>query len=102
MLTGFLVIFLVKLANELLEDRAHGMVVDAARTKIDFRVEKLFDECAKRVGFGKAWDAIAKLEIDQDVLNVGGEAVQIVQEILLELLLAAARLRSRKVNLDVL
>jgi hypothetical protein len=77
-LTGFFVVFLVELADQFFEDGAHGVVVDAARAEIDFRVEKLFDQRAEGVGFGKARDSIAKLEIDQDVLDVGGETFQVV------------------------
>ncbi len=59
-------------------------------TEVNVGIEKLVDQRAEGVGFGQARHTVAELEIGEDVLNVGGEAVEVIQEILLKLLLAAA------------
>jgi hypothetical protein len=49
-LAGLLVVFLVELADQLLEDGAHRVVVDAGRGEVDFGVEELGNQRAERVG----------------------------------------------------
>ena len=108
-LTGLFVVFLVEPPNQLLEDRAHGVVVetwmldgtvtveDRLGTKIDIRGEKLFDQRPERVSLGKAWDLIAKFEIVEDFLHVRREAVEIGFKVCLQLLLAAHGSADREV-----
>ena len=52
-LARLLVVLLVELADQLLEDRAHRVVVDAGRREVDVRVEELVDQRADRVGLGQ-------------------------------------------------
>ena len=82
-LAGFFVVFLVEAAHQLLEDGAHGVVIEARqahaavaaqdglRAQVDRGVEELLDERAQGVGFGQAGDLIAELEIVDDLLHVG-------------------------------
>ena len=80
-LARFFVVVLVEAADEFFEHRAHGMVIEAGHftdrkwADVDVLIEELLDEHAERVGFGEAWDLIAKLEVGQDVLHIGREAV---------------------------
>jgi hypothetical protein len=90
-LAGLLVVVLVELADEFLEDGAHRMVVDARGREVDVRVEELVDQRAERVRLGERGQLVAELEVLQDVLDVGREAVEIVLEVGEQLLLAAAR-----------
>jgi hypothetical protein len=81
-LAGLLVILLVELADQLFEDRAHGVVVegglpdgavavrDRGRAEVDVGVEELRDEGAERVGLGEGGELVAELEVLQDVLDV--------------------------------
>jgi hypothetical protein len=89
--TRLLVVFFVELADQLLEDCAHRVVVDACRREVDVGVEELVDQCADRVGLGEGCELVAKLEVLEDVLDVGREPVEVVLEIGKQLLLAAAR-----------
>jgi hypothetical protein len=87
---GFFVVFLVELADEFFEDGAHGVVVDAGGAEVDVRIEEFVDEGAERVGFGEGGELVTEFEVFDDFLDVGGEAVEVVFEILQELLLAGA------------
>ena len=87
-----LVVFLVELADQLLEDRAHRVVVDAGRREVDVGIEELVDQRADGVGLGEGCELVAELEVVEDVLDVGREAVEVVLEIGEQLLLAAAGL----------
>ena len=89
-LAGFFVVVLVELAHQLLEHRAHGVVVDARRGQVDFGVEELVDERADGVVFRERRELVAELEVLEDVLHVRRKAVQVVFEVGQELLLAAA------------
>ena len=95
---GLLVVLLVEAADEFLEDRAHAMVVEAGqvagglRAEVDVLVEELLDELAQGVGLGEARDLVAELEVVEDVLHVGREAVEVGLEVVLELLLGGAGL----------
>ena len=90
-LACFLVVLLVELADQLLEDRAHRVVVDAGRREVDLGVEELVDQRADRVGLRERRELVAELEVVEDVLDVRREAVEVVLEVGQELLLAAAR-----------
>ncbi|GBD25431.1 hypothetical protein HRbin30_00750 [bacterium HR30] len=97
-LTCFLVVFFVEAAHQFLEDRTHGVIVEAGqsdssvaiehglRAQVDGRVEKLLDERAQGIGFGKTGDLVAELEVVDDFLHVGREAVEISAKIGLQLL----------------
>ena len=89
-LAGFLVVVLVELADQFLEDRAHRVVVDACRGEVDVGIEELVDQRADGVGLGEGGELVAELEVLEDVLDVGREAVEVVLEVGEELLLAAA------------
>ena len=101
-LARLLVVLLVELADQFLEDGAHRVVVDTGRRQVDVGVEELVDQRADGVGLGQRLQLIAELEILEDVLDVGREAVEVVLEVGEQLLLAAADLRSRSVNFEVL
>lgn len=90
-LACLLVVVLVELANQLLKNRAHRVVVDARRRQVNFGIKELVDQRAERVGLGECGELVAELEVLQYVLDVGREAVEIVLEIGEQLLLTAAR-----------
>ena len=92
MLARLLVVLFVELADQLLEDCPHRVVVDARRREVDVGVEELVDQRADGVGLGQRLKLIAELEVLEDVLDVGREAVEVVLEIGEKLLLAAAGL----------
>jgi len=48
---GFLVVFLVEFADRLLEDGAHGVVVNARGAEVAFGFEEFGDESAEGVGY---------------------------------------------------
>ena len=101
-LARLLVVLLVEAADQLLEDRAHRVVVEAGvldravavqhrlRAQVDVRREELLDQRAERVGLREARDLVAELEVLEDVLDVRREAVEVGLEVGLELLLAGA------------
>ena len=88
-----LVVLLVEPPDELLEDGAHRVVVepfepdgavpvhDGPGTEVDGVVEELLDEVAERVGLDKGRNLVAKLELVEDLLHVGGEAVEVRLEV---------------------
>ena len=61
------------------------------RREVDLGVEELVDQRADGVGLGERCELVAELEVVEDVLDVGREAVEVVLEIGEQLLLAAAR-----------
>jgi hypothetical protein len=102
-LAGLLVVLLVEAPYQLLEDRAHAVVVEAgvlhrsvaveehrARAQVDVRRQELLDQVPEGVGLGQPRDLVAELEVLQDVLHVRREAVEVGLEVGLELLLAGA------------
>ena len=91
-LARLLVVLLVELADQLLEDRPHRVVVDAGRREVDVGVEELVDQRADGIGLRQRLELVAELEVVEDVLDVGREAVEVVLEVGEQLLLAAARL----------
>src|SRR5208337_5366413 len=92
-LAGFLVVGLVEAADQLLENRAHGMIVEAGmlyrtitiqdrlRAEIDRGIEEFLDERAERIGLGQLRDLVAELEIIQNPLHIGRETIEIGFEI---------------------
>ena len=101
-LAGLLVVLLVEAAHQLFEERAHAVVVEAGmphravgvqnrrRAQVDVGGGQLLDQRAEGVGFGQARDLVAELEVVEDVLNVGREAVEIRFEVSRELLAIGA------------
>ena len=101
-LAGLLIVLLVEAADQLLEDRAHRVVIQAGvldravavadRVGAEVHVlrQELLDQRAERVGLRELRDQVAKLEVLQNVLDVRREAVEIGLEVGLELLLAGA------------
>jgi hypothetical protein len=88
---GLFVVVFVELAHQLFEHRAHRVVVDAGRREVDVGIEELVDQRAQRVGLGQRGQLVAELEVLQDVLDVGREAVEVVDEVGQQLLGVAAR-----------
>ncbi|MDT4886030.1 hypothetical protein FQZ97_1223360 [compost metagenome] len=94
MLACLFVIFFVEAADQLLEHRAHAVVVqrgqlDAAvgifhwqRREIDLRVEEVIDQVAKDVGIHQLLDLVAEVELGEDFLHVRREAVQVRNEVI--------------------
>ena len=93
MLARFFIVLFVELAHQFFEYRAHGMVVDARWREVDRGVEKHRHQRAERVGLREGGQLVAKLEVVEDVLNIGRESVQIVLKISKKLLLVASRLQ---------
>ena len=101
-LARLLVVLLVEAAHQLLEDRAHAVVVEAGvadgavgvhhgvGAQVDVGRGELLDERAERVGAGEAGDLVAELEAVEDVLHVGREAVEPGPEVGFELLAGGA------------
>ena len=89
----FFVVILVELADQLLEDGPHRMIVDASRREVDVGVEELVDHSSDGVGLGQRLQLIAELEVLDDVLNIRREAVEVIFEVGEELLLTAAGLQ---------
>ena len=100
-LARLLVILLIEPAYKLLEDRAHGVVVEAGkahgsvavssrlRAQVDARVKQFLDQRADPVGLGEPRNLVVKLEVVEDLLDIGREAVQVSAEVSLELLAAS-------------
>src|SRR5262245_58288456 len=98
MLTRLFVVLFIEAADQLFEDRPHGMVIQCWKafrtidveyrlgTKVDRVVEKLLDQAAEDVGFDQCGDLVAEFKFIEDLLNIGREAVKIGLEIGLELL----------------
>ena len=101
-LAGLLVVLLVEAPDQLLEDRAHAVVVERgmpdravgvdhrSRTQVDVGRGELFDQGTQGVGLGEARDLVAELEVLEDVLDSRREAVEVVLEVGSELLAAGA------------
>ena len=101
-LAGLLVVLLVEAPDQLLEDRAHAVVVEPGMpdravgvdhriwAQVDVGGGELLDQGAQGVGLGEARDLVAELEVLEDVLDAGGEAVEVVLEVGLQLVAAGA------------
>ena len=91
MLARLLVVLLVEAPDQLLEDRAHAVVVEAGvpdgavgsvhrgRAQVDVGGGKLLDQGAEGVGAGEPRYLVAELEAFEDVLDVGREPVEPVR-----------------------
>ena len=113
-LAGLLVVFLVEAANQFLENGAHRMVVEGGQPdaavgpkdglggKIDGGIKELFEEVAQDVGLGEGGHLIAELELVENLLNVGREAVEIGLKSALSCCCLARALRARRVNGEAL
>ena len=101
-LARLLVVLLVEAAHQLLEDRAHAVVVEAGMldravsvahrvgAQVDIGRGELLDQRAQGVGAGQTRDLVAELEVFEDVLHVGREPVQVRLEVGGELLAVGA------------
>ena len=91
-LTGLLVVGLVEAAHKLLEDGAHGMVVQPRkvaarlRAEVDVLADELLDDRAENVGLDHGVNLVAELELIENFLHVGRKAVEICLKIRFELL----------------
>ena len=82
-LSGLFVVLLVEAADQLLEDGAHGVVVERRKdlvavhvlhrfgAEVDAAVEKLLDQVAEDVGLDQRGDLVAEFELVEDLLDVG-------------------------------
>ena len=70
-------------------DRAVG-VDHRIRTQVDVGGGELLDQGAQGVGLGEARDLVAELEVLEDVLDAGREAVEVVLEVGFQLVAAGA------------
>ena len=98
-LAGLLVVLLVETANQLLEDGTHAMVVQARQpdrsiaaqhgpgAEIDGGIQELLDQEAESIGLDQRRNLVAKLELLQNLLNVGRKAIEVRLEIGPQLLL---------------
>ena len=101
-LSGFLVVFLVESPDQLLENHAHGVVVQPRQTnraiiiqnriraEVDGGRNKLLNDRAEDVGIDHSADLIPEFELVQNLLHVGRKAVEIGFEVALELLSLSA------------
>jgi len=100
---SLLIVIFIELADQFLENRPHGVVVDASGGQVDVGVEELVDQRADGVGSGQCGELVAELKVIENVLDVGREAVKVVLEICEESCGWLPRdFRSRRVNLEVL
>ena len=88
-LTRFLVVLLVEAAHQLLEHRAHGVVVERRRAEIHLRIEKLADQGAEGIRARQSGDMVPELEVLQYILHVVAEAFKVGLEIGPQFLFAA-------------
>src|SRR5690606_16158648 len=82
-LTGRLVARLRELPDELLEDRAHRVVVDDVRVEVD--LDELLEDKEQDAAPLEALDRVLEAEaLEEDVLDVLVEALDVVHEVLVE------------------
>ena len=95
MFPRLLVVFFVEAANKLLENRPHTVIVktgcfqdsfflvfvDGIGREIYVRGDKFFDNCSQNISFNHSVYLIAELKLVQNLLHIGGEAVQIAFKI---------------------
>ena len=98
-LAGLLVVFLVEFADELLEDVAHAEVAQSGQFaavgvelvfggEVDAGVGEFFEHVEQHVLGGHVPYLRPQLELIDDLLHVGAEAVEVVHEVGLQELLA--------------
>ena len=99
-LASLFVVLFVEPADQFLEDRSHGMVIQAGLpdrsvcvedrigTQVHVRREELLDQCAQRVRLGQTGNLVPELEVLEDVLDVRREALKVRFKVSPELLLA--------------
>ena len=75
--------------DQLFKDRSHRVIVHGGklhraiavqhrvRAEVNLRIEELGDQMAEGIRLGKRGNLIAKFEVVEDVLDVGGEAVEV-------------------------
>ena len=92
-LAGLLVVLLVEAADQLLENRAHRVVVevreadgavvreDGAGREVDRGRDELLDDGAEDAGLVHRGELLAELELLEDLLDVGREAVEVGLEV---------------------
>jgi hypothetical protein len=88
-LTGLLVVLLVEAPEQLLEDGAHGVVVDAReavlwlwmRAEVDLGAGELLDEEAEALLAVEVLQVATDTEAIKDLAHVGREAVEVVDEV---------------------
>ena len=100
---GLFVVFLAEAPNQLLEDGTHAVVVEPGQAhaavsvgygtgaEVDRTVEELFDQEAEDVVVDQPRDLITESEAFQDLLHIGGEAVEVGLEVGAQLLLPPDR-----------
>ena len=93
MFPRLLVVFFVETPNQLLEKRAHAVIVEAWKlyapvsiqdrlwAEIDVRRKELFDEGAEGIGVDQRRNLMLKFELFQDLLNVGRETLEVSLEV---------------------
>ena len=113
-LAGLLVVLFVELPHQLLEHRAHGVVVhggvfhraiaieNGIGAQVDLRIEELLDQGAEGVRFRERGDLVAELEVLENILDVRRKAVEVSLEVGLSCCWLARFFRSRSVNFEVL
>ena len=104
MFPRFLIVFFVEAADQLLEHGAHAVVVQRGqlnaavgilhrqRREIDLGVEEVVDQVTKDVRIHQLLDLVAEVELGEDFLHVGREAVQVRNEVIAQALALAASL----------
>ena len=102
-LSGLLIVLLIEAPYELFEDRTHAVVVQAFKAhgavpvedgigaEIDGSVQELLQQGAHRMRLDQPGNLVAELELLQDLLDVGREAVEVRFEVGPEPLLLADR-----------
>ncbi len=83
MLSGILVVRLGKAADYLFKDVAHLQIGDFIRVQICVRGGKLFDDNIQNALVCHSRDVPIELELLQNIPNIGGEAIEVVPEIIL-------------------
>ena len=101
--TGLLVVLLVEAPDEFFKDGTHAVVVEAVQThgavsvqngpgaEVDRLVEELLQQEPQRMRLDQPGNLVTELELLQDFLDVGREAVEVRLEVGSEPLLLADR-----------
>ena len=81
-LAGVLFQRLVELPDELLEDRAHGEVVDRVRVEIHLRIAEPLHHLEQETRLIELGDGVVEVELLQHLAHVGAEPGDVVAQIL--------------------